>query len=307
MQGPEDAAEQSPCYVDDKTGLPIVIAGLPYKDLIILLTAINESVLQSAQTITKLDPLSAPLPATLPALPPIEMGQWPVPSIPPPMTAVAPTFFNSAKQTQISWNYVSKRSSLPEGVCRTVWDLLQSSLGLGTNAHNLSMHDHSLVRKHQPNIPALGGVDPLEPYKTSLSASGRTKITIPTVTPIKGSQSKPVVSEILQKKRFSETEDRLLLMALLLHDGNYEVIQSKYFPLYQLNYIRSRYTATLKKHAMTNAGLVKASDLKNILSEKSGTKIQLELLYLFPWLKSAHITEEILIETAKKIGCLPCR
>ncbi|EFO62322.1 Hypothetical protein GLP15_582 [Giardia lamblia P15] len=307
MQTTEGIAEQSPCYVDDETGLPIIIAGLPYKDLILLLTAINESVLQSAQATNKLDPFSMPLPATLPALPSIEMSHWPTPNLPPPMTTATPAFLSLVKQAPISWAYVAKRSSLPEGVCRTVWSRLQESIGLHTNTSNASTQDHSLIRMHQPGFSALGGPSVLESYKHSLLSSGRTKISVSTVSPTKGVQPKPAVPEILQKKRFSEAEDRLLLMALLFHDGNYELIQSKYFPFYQLNYVKSRYTATLKKHAMTNAGLVKASDLKSILSEKSGTKIQLELLYLFPWLKSAHITEDLLIDTARKIGCLPCR
>lgn len=299
MQTIENAAEQSPCYVDNKTGLPIIIAGLQYKDIILLLTAINESVLQSAQATTKLDSLPAQLPATLPALPSIEVGQWPASNMPPLMSTPTPTFLGPAKQDLISWTYVAKRSSLPEGICRTVWDLLQESMGLGSNTDGLSTQGYSLARKNQVNTSAL------EPYVNSLIASGRTRITIPTVTPIKGPQTKPVVTEVQQKKRFSEAEDRLLLMALLFHDGNYELIQAKYFPFYQTHYIKSRYTATLKKHAMTGAGLTKASDLKSVLSDRSGTKIQLELLYLFPWLKSANITEDILLDTAKKIGCLP--
>ncbi|ESU36882.1 Hypothetical protein DHA2_152425 [Giardia duodenalis] len=307
MQTTEGVAEQSSCYVDDKTGLPITIAGLPYKDLVLLLTAINESVLQSAQATARLDPLSVPLPATLPALPSIEVGHWPAPNLPPPLTTVAPAFLSPVKQAPISWAYVAKRSSLPEGICRTVWGRLQESVGLCTSTSSTSTQDHSLVRMRQPGLSALGEPGVLEPYRHSLLSSGRTKISVSTAPPTTGAQPKPVVPEILQKKRFSEAEDRLLLMALLLHDGNYELIQSKYFPFYQLNYVKSRYTATLKKHAMTNAGLVKASDLKSILSEKSGTKIQLELLYLFPWLKSAHITEDLLIDTARKIGCLPYR
>lgn len=301
MQITESAAEQSSCYIDDKTGLPIIIAGLPYKDIILLLTAINESILQSIQITTKLDSLPAALPATLPALPPIEAGQWPVPNIPPLVTTSTPTFLNPTRQDLISWAYVAKRSSLPEAICRTVWDLLQESMGLSSTTSGLFTQGHSSTRKPQPNTSAL------EPYTNLLLASGRTKIRIPTVTPVKGPQQKPVVTEIPHKKRFSEMEDRLLLMALLFHDGNYELIQNKYFPFYQSNYIKSRYTATLKKHAMTGAGLTKASDLKSILNDRPGTKIQQELLYLFPWLESANITEDILLETAKKIGCLPTR
>lgn len=189
------------------------------------------------------------------------------------------------------WARVGAAARLPPPVCRAAWHRLcaahaRSASGEAETAgETVETAEKRLLQAATGRLKERGCLDVVPPAEPAEVVA----------TPVDGQA----------KRRFTAEEDRLLLKALFLHQGSFEAVQSRYFPTQPLTYVKSRYTATLKKHAMAHYGLKNAAELRNATSQMPHPRAVAELLLLYPWLGSEQFTEaDLAAEAARLVEAL---
>ncbi|TNJ27712.1 hypothetical protein GMRT_12046 [Giardia muris] len=218
----------------------------------------------------------------------------------------------------LDWGRVGLEAGLPPGVCKTVWGRLCVS-----HARQRSVFEPVSDEGERGGNEEGGGDAAEGPHSSHRACSAAQTAAIETrllqssvgrlkergcldvAPPAEPAEISAPPVDGQAKRRFTAEEDRLLLKALYLHQGSFEAVQSRYFPTQPLTYVKSRYTATLKKHAMAHYGLKNAAELRAATSKMPQPRPVAELLLLYPWLGSEQFTEaDLAAEAARLVEAL---